>query len=314
MPSTPQLPVQRVPVLKVGIIGLGAMGMAMAHNLSRQGYVLAVNDIRPEAQDEAQAAGMVVCESPRAVASLAEVILLVVVNASQINEVLFGEGESNHALVRAGLTGKTAIICSTIAPQDTIAIAKKLAQHGVACIDAPISGGPARALAGTMSMMLAGDPSLLASLEPLFNDLADKRFHISADIGDGAKAKLVNNLLAGINLVAGAEALALGLNLGLDAQKIFKLIEASSGASWIFQDRMARALADDFAPRAAAHILTKDVGLATAMAAGIGSPTPLGEAALAHFKETLAMGWGDLDDAAVIKTYLAQAKRHKPAP
>ncbi len=313
MPSTPQLPLQRVPAHKVGIIGLGAMGMAMAHNLSRQGYVLAVNDIRPEAQDEAQAAGMVVCESPRAVALLAAVILLVVVNASQINEVLFGEGDK-PALVGAGLSGKTVVICSTIAPQDTIAIAQKLAQHGVACIDAPISGGPARALAGTMSMMLAGDPSLLASLEPLFNDLADKRFHISADIGDGAKAKLVNNLLAGINLVAGAEALALGLNLGLDAQKIFKLIEASSGASWIFQDRMARALKDDFAPRAATNILTKDVGLATAMAASIGSPTPLGEAALAHFKETLAMGWGDLDDAAVLKTYLAQSKRHKPAP
>jgi 3-hydroxyisobutyrate dehydrogenase-like beta-hydroxyacid dehydrogenase len=163
-----------------------------------------------------------------------------------------------------------------------------------------------------MSMMLAGDPSLLASLEPLFADLADKRFHISADMGDGAKAKLVNNLLAGINLVACAEALALAIKLGLDAQKIFKLIEASSGSSWIFQDRMARALADDFAPRAAAHILTKDVGLATAMAAGIGAPTPLGEVALAHFKETLALGWGELDDAAVIKTYLAQGLHTKP--
>jgi len=301
-----------VPACKVGIIGIGAMGMAMAHNLSRKGYGLAINDIRPEAQDEARAAGMVVCESPKAVVLLADVILLVVVNAAQINEVLFGEGENKHALVDAGLSGKTVVICSTIAPQDTVEIAQKLARHGIACIDAPISGGPARALAGTMSMMLAGDPSLLASLEPLFADLADKRFHISAAIGDAAKAKLVNNLLAGINLVAGAEALALGIKLGLDAQKVFKLIEASSGSSWIFKDRMARALADDFAPRAAANILTKDVGLATAMAAGIGAPTPLGEAALAHFKETLALGWGDLDDAAVIKTYLAQGLHTKP--
>jgi len=313
MPTSPAMCALNVQARKVGIIGIGAMGMAMAHNLNRKGYGLAVNDIRPEAQDEARAAGMVVCESPQAVALLADVILLVVVNAAQINEVLFGEGENKHALVDAGLAGKTVVICSTIAPQDTTAIAQKLAQYRIACIDAPISGGPARALAGTMSMMLAGAPALLASLEPLFTDLADKRFHISADIGDGAKAKLVNNLLAGINLVAGAEALALGIKLGLDAQKIFKLIEASSGSSWIFQDRMARALQDDFVPRAAAHILTKDVGLATAMAAGIGAPTPLGEVALAHFKETLALGWGELDDAAVIKTYLAQGLHTKPA-
>ena len=311
--STTELPAPRAQEKTVGIIGVGAMGMAMAHNLSRKGYGLAVNDIRPEAQNEGRAAGMVVCESPQEVALLADVILLVVVNAAQINEVLFGEGDHNRSLVTAGLTGKTVLICSTIAPQDTTDIALKLAQYGIACIDAPISGGPARALAGTMSMMLAGDLARLASLEPLLVAMADKRFHISAVIGDAAKAKLVNNLLAGINLVAGAEALALGIKLGLDAQKVFKLIEASSGSSWIFQDRMARALQDDFSPRAAAHILTKDVGLATAMAAGIGAPTPLGEVALARFKETLAMGCGELDDAAVIKTYLAQGLPTKPA-
>ena len=287
----------------VGVIGIGAMGLAMAHNLHGKGYALAVHDIRAEAQAQAQSAGMAVYPSPRAVALAADVILVVVVNAMQIRQVLFGENSEKDALAGPHARGKTVLLCSTIAPQDTIAIATQLAHFGIACIDAPVSGGPARALAGSMSMMLSGDPQVLATLEHLLADLASKNFQISTQVGDAAKTKLVNNLLAGINLVAGAEALALGTKLGLDPQTLFKVIEASSGSSWIFQDRMARALQDDFFPRAAAHILTKDVGLATALAADVGQRTPLGEVALARFKATVAQGWGDLDDAAVIKTY-----------
>ena len=197
------------------------------------------------------------------------------------------------------------MLCSTIAPQDTVQFAGRLAAHGLATIDAPISGGPARALAGTMSMMLAAPAATLAPWQPLLADLAGKRFVVSETIGDAAKAKLVNNLLAGINLVAGAEALALAARLGLDPRAMFEIINASSGASWIFEDRMARALAQDYSPaRAAAHILTKDVGLATALAASVAHPTPLGDAALARLRETVERGWADLDDAAVIKTYL----------
>ena len=110
--------------------------------------------------------------------------------------------------------------------------------------------------------------------------------------------------IAGINLVAGAEALALAARLGLDPRAMFEIINASSGASWVFEDRMARALAQDYSPpRAAAHILTKDVGLATALAASVAHPTPLGDAALAKLRETVERGWAELDDAAVIKTY-----------
>jgi len=290
---------------RVGVIGIGAMGMAMAHNIRRKGYLVGVRDVRPEAEIEAQAAGMIVCDSPSELVALVDVILIVVVNAQQIDDVLFGTDSVTKGVEQSGLTGKIVMLCSTIAPQDTLAFAQKLAQYGISCIDAPISGGPARALTGSMSMMLAGDPALLESLQGLLADLAEKRFYISANIGDGAKAKLVNNLLAGINLVAGAEALALGMKLGLDGQKIFDVIAGSSGSSWAFEDRMARALQDDFHPRAAAHILTKDVGLATAMATSVGHSTPLGDVALAKFKETVTNGWADLDDAAVLKTYQA---------
>lgn len=288
--------------LPIGIIGIGAMGMAMARNLRRRGLALAVRDIRPEAEQEAASLGMTVCASPSALADTAELIIIVVVNAQQIEDVLSGPG----GLLHANMRGKTVMLCSTIAPEDTLRFAEELAAHGASTIDAPISGGPARAEAGTMSMMLAAEPRLLKRHESILAALSDRQFRISETIGDGAKTKLVNNLLAGINLVAGAEALALGMKIGLEPRKLFDVICASSGMSWIFQDRMARALQEDFAPRAFAHILTKDMTLATAMADASATPTPLGDAALAVFRQTVESGWSDLDDAAVIKTYLKE--------
>lgn len=285
---------------KVGIIGIGAMGMAMAINLQRKGYALTVRDIRPEAGQAAQARGMAVAASPAELASQVKLAIVVVLNAQQIDEVLFGAGGVMHAAAPC----KTVMLCSTIAPEDTERFAARLAERGIASIDAPISGGPARAEAGTMSMMLAGEPAVLQAQEPVLAALSDKQFFVSERIGDGARAKLVNNLLAGINLVAGAEALALGMKLGLQPRKLFDIICASSGKSWIFEDRMARVLQDDFAPRAFAHILTKDMTLATAMADKAGCDTPLGDAALAVFRETVERGWAELDDAAVIKAYL----------
>lgn len=283
-----------------GIIGIGAMGMAMANNLHQRGFPVAVRDIRPDAEQEANARGMQVCASPADLANAAALVLIVVVNARQIDEVLFGADGVVHGHAR----GSTVMLCSTIAPDDTVRFAQQLAIHGIDMIDAPISGGPARAENGTMSMMLAAEEALLRKHEAVLSALSDKRFHISTTIGDGAKTKLVNNLLAGINLVAGAEALALGMKIGLDPHKLFDVICASSGMSWVFQDRMARALQGDFMPRAFAHILTKDVTLATAMADAAAYPTPLGDAALAIFRQTVESGWAELDDASVIKTYL----------
>jgi 3-hydroxyisobutyrate dehydrogenase len=285
---------------RTGFIGIGAMGMAMARNLHRKGFAVAVRDIRAEAEEEARALGMHVCVSPADMTRHADLVVIVVVNAEQIEDVLFGA----DGLATVAAEGKTVMLCSTIAPEDTMRFAQRLAQHRIAVIDAPISGGPARAEAGSMSMMIAAGSALLLRYAHVLDALSDKQFRISETPGDGAKTKLVNNLLAGVNLVAGAEAFALGMKIGLDPHKLFDVICASSGMSWIFQDRMARVLQDDFEPRAFAHILTKDITLATAMADNAGCQTPLGDAALDIFRKTVDNGWAQLDDAAVIKTYL----------
>ena len=292
----------------VGMVGIGAMGMPMARRLHQLGYPVLVRDIRAAAEDEAGAAGMAVCTSPAAMSRCVDIVVLVVVNAAQIRDVLSGvdgllSGTDGDAAQRRA---RAVMLCSTIAPQDAADFSSQLVMRGMACIDAPVSGGPARARDGSMSMMLAAPHATLDEWSGLMTDMAGKRFVISQAPGDGAKAKLINNMLAGTNLVAGAEALALAQKLGLDGHLMFDVINASSGASWVFADRMKRALEADYEPRAAASILTKDVGLATAMARSVDHATPLADAALVRFKATLAQGWADLDDAAVIKTWQGQ--------
>ena len=294
---------------RIGIVGIGVMGLAMARNLQRRGHALCVRDIDPAAVAAAAALGIEACDSAAALAARCDVLIIAVVDAAQIDDVLFGPDGVVHADAETGTTPRAeprtaplaVLLCSTIAAHDTERFHARLASHAIDLIDAPISGGPVRAANGSMSMMLAGDAALLARLDPLLRDLAAKRFVISAKPGDAARTKLVNNLLAGINLVAAAEAMALGARLGLDRQVLFDVIGASSGASWIGQDRMARALANDFEPHARAVILTKDVGLAVRMADAAGIDTPLGDAALSVFQATVAAGLGEQDDAAVIK-------------
>jgi 3-hydroxyisobutyrate dehydrogenase len=276
------------------------MGLPIATNLQGKGHAVRVRDVREAALQAAAERGLAACATAREMASCCELLIVVVVNAAQIEEVLFGsEGVVDGERSQAGQPA--VMLCSTIAPEDTARFGRRLAETGIATLDAPISGGPLRAGNGTMSIMVAGHPALVGCFDGVLQDMAAKVFHVGDTLGDAAKAKLVNNLLAGINLAAGAEALALGARLGLDAHQLFDVICASSGASWIFQDRMARALANDFAPRAQTHILTKDVGLAVAMAAGSGIETPLARQALRAFEAAVAAGLADEDDAAIIK-------------
>ena len=285
---------------RIGIIGIGVMGFAMATNLHQRGHALQVRDIDSKAASAAEAQGIPACDSPAALAAHCDLIAIVVVDAAQIDDVLFGADGVVHASRRE--PPPAVMICSTIAASDTERFRDRLAEYGVALLDAPISGGPVRAASGTMSMMLACDQALRQRFEPVLREMAGTLFYVGEKVGDAARTKLVNNLLAGINLVAGAEALALGARLGLDKRALFEVIKASSGASWIVTDRMARALEGDYAPRARSVILTKDVGLAVQMADAAGVDTPLGDEALRLFKATVAAGLGELDDAAVIKS------------
>lgn len=296
--------------LAVGVIGIGAMGMGVAKTLLRAGFAVRVRDIRPEAGLEAHAAGAIVCASAAELAAKSAVVISVVVDSAQTEELVFGRDGAAQGLAADGVF----IMCSTVAPEFSAALAARLASRGLAMLDAPISGGPARAHAGALSMMLAGAPAALARCAPVLEAIADRRFVISGRAGDGSRAKIVNNLLAGVNLAAACEAMAIGLKLGLEAKTLHQVISASSGGSWMFSDRMPRVLEADYAPRAALKILTKDLSLLLDAAREAGCPAKLAATAHRAYVAAVAQGLGGEDDAALIKHYAALAGVVLPAP
>ena len=279
----------------VAIVGVGNMGLGMALRLRDRGHALVVRDLDPTREDIALQAGAGVVPDAAAAARACSLLIVAVVDAAQTEDVLFGERGAVHGLA----PGATVMLCPTLAPQTVEACAARLAGHGIECIDAPMSGGPVRARDGTMSLMVACADAVFERWQPLLHDLSTRLFRIGTTPGDGARTKLVNNLLAAINLAGAAEALALAEALGLDPAATLAVIEQSSGQSWIGSDRMRRALAAD--PQVHAHtaLLAKDSGLAMDMAAAAALRPRLGQAAAAVFAQACADGLAGQDDAAL---------------
>ena len=296
------------PLALVGLVGAGNMGGAMVERLREQGWSVPVCDVDPARQQQAARAGALLKASPRdvALALRPDALLIVcVVDATESSEVLFGEAGAAHAMT----PGQAVMLCPTLAPQSVEQFAAQLHALGIGCLDAPMSGGPVRARDGTMSLMLAGPAELQARFQPLLDTLASHVFRVGERIGDAARTKLVNNLLAGINLVGAAEALALAYRLGLDPSFTLDVIEQSSGQSWIGSDRMRRAVAGDLAPRAHVTLLEKDTRLAMQMARAVGFEGPLGARAAEVFEQAHLAGLEHLDDAVLYEWLQRQLPR-----
>ena len=292
---------------QVGIVGIGNMGLGMALRLLDQGHAVAVRDLDAAREQVARQHGASVHADAAAVARGRALLIVAVVDAAQTEQVLFGERGAVHGLS----SGATVMLCPTIAPPAVEDSARALARHGIHCIDAPMSGGPLRARDGTMSLMVACADAVFERWQGLLQDLSSRLFRIDGTAGDGARVKLVNNLLAAINLAGAAEALALAQQLGLDPAATWAVIEQSSGQSWIGGDRMRRALGADASVQAHTSLLAKDSRLALAMATDAGLRPRLGPVAAALFAEACADGLADQDDSALWR-WLAAPGRLRP--
>jgi L-threonate 2-dehydrogenase len=284
---------------QIGIVGVGNMGGGMAMRLLDRGWQVRACDLVTERVDALVAQGAERAATPADCAAGAAALIVCVVDAAQAREVLFGPQGAAAALA----DGHAVLLCPTIAPQDVEQLAASLQERGVIAIDAPMSGGPARARDGSMSLMVACADAVFDGHRPLLDTLSSRVFRIGIRPGDGARTKLVNNLLAGVNLAGAAEAIALAQRLGLDPAGTLDVIEQSSGQSWIGSDRMRRAIAGDFEPRAHITLLQKDTRLALEAAAAVGFPGLLGPVAHEAFNRAADSGWAGLDDAALIKLF-----------
>lgn len=286
----------------IGLIGLGAMGLGMAQSLRRGGFVPTVFDIRPGVAEAFAREGGSAAASAAELARANDVVVSVVVNAAQTEALLFGDG-ADGGIAAAMKPGSLFVMCSTVDPHWAAALEARLEALGLWMLDAPISGGAAKAAAGEMTMMTAGRAEAYARCPGVLEAMAAKVYRLGDRAGAGSKVKVINQLLAGVHIAAAAEAVALGLREGVDPDALYEVITHSAGNSWMFENRMAHVLAGDYTPLSAVDIFVKDLGLVLDMARASKFPLPLSSTAHQMFMQASSAGFAKEDDSAVIKIF-----------
>ena len=286
----------------VGLIGLGAMGLGVAQSLRRAGHAVRVYDLRAEVAQGFAREGGVACATLAELGAACDVVISVVVNAAQTEAVLFGQGDA-PGCAASMKPGSVFVMCSTVDPHVSQALEARLQAQGLWYLDAPISGGAAKAASGQMTMMTSGRPQAYALADPFLAAMAAQVYRLGDRAGAGSKVKIINQLLAGVHIAAAAEAMALGLREGVDPRALYEVITHSAGNSWMFENRMAHVLAGDYTPLSAVDIFVKDLGLVLDLARASKFPLPLSSTAHQMFMQASTAGHAREDDSAVIKIF-----------
>jgi L-threonate 2-dehydrogenase len=294
----------------VGVIGLGSMGLGVARSLLKAGFAVHACEPRAEVLQGFVKEGGHAAATPAALAKAADILILFVVNAEQTDQVLFGPTGAVPTLSK----GAVVIASATVAPDYAEALGKRLADHGLLMIDAPVSGGAAKAATGQLTIMGSGPPAAFDKASDVLKAIAEKVYRLGDTPGQGSRIKLVNQLLAGVHIAAAAEAVALGIRIGCDPQVLFDVISNSAGNSWMFQNRVPHVVAGDYTPLSAVNIFVKDLGIVLDSARRNTFPLPLTAAAHQQFLAASAAGHGLADDISVIKVFEALTGIPLPKP
>ncbi len=284
---------------RIGFVGLGAMGSGMAATLVRAGLEVRGHDVSPAAVEAFVRAGGAAGQSPAEVARDADLLAIVVATAEQADAVLFGE----RGAVAVLPAGATVALHSTVAPSYAVALGQRLAATGHLLLDAPISGGAARAAAGMLTVMASGPAAAFEAAGPALEAMAERVYRLGEAPGAGSTVKMVNQLLAGVHIAAAAEAIALGTRAGANPRVLYEVISNSAGNSWMFTNRVPHMLEGDQTPRSAVEIFVKDLGIVLEAGKGLRFPLPIAAAAHQQFLAAAAAGFGRSDDSAVVKVY-----------
>jgi 3-hydroxyisobutyrate dehydrogenase-like beta-hydroxyacid dehydrogenase len=280
----------------IGFIGLGQMGGPMTRRLLAAGYRLVVHDARAKAQDALVAEGAEAAGSPAEVAARAEVVLVSLPTPQVVREVALGQNGVNR-----GGAIRTYVDLSTTGQAVAAEVAAALAERGIVTLDAPVSGGVRGAVAGTLAVMVAGPAAELERVRPML-EVFGRVFHVGERAGLGQLMKLANNFLSATAIVATAEAVVLGVKGGLDPATMLDVINASTGRNTASEDKFPRqVLSGKYAAGFTTALLTKDLGLCAAAAAGLGVPMPVAAEVYAEWQRAVAELGTDADITTIVK-------------
>jgi 3-hydroxyisobutyrate dehydrogenase len=275
------------------------MGFGMASSLQRKGFEVTGCDVSVDAVDRFVKQGGKGAKTPADAAKGAGIVVCVVLNAAQTETVLFGQNGVAEALAKDAVF----ISSATMDPEVARKLARQLEATGRHYLDAPISGGAQRAAQGELTVLASGSAAAFAKARPALDAMAAKLYELGDAPGLGAAFKMVNQLLAGVHIVAASEAMAFAARQGLDLRKVYDVITASAGNSWMFENRMKQVLDGDYKPRSAVEIFVKDLGIVQDMARSARFPAPLASAALQMFLGAAGSGMGRDDDASIARLY-----------
>ena len=284
--------------MKIGFLGLGAMGMPMAENLIKKQYSVTGFDVRPESVSTFEALGGKGAATAAQAAANADVLIVMVVNAAQAESVLFDAGALD-AMASAG----TVVLMATCAPSAVKSIAARIAATGRHIIDAPVSGGIIGAKGGTLTIMASAPKPIFDQFHAVLTTLGDKLFHVGEEPGQGAAVKTVNQLLCGVHIAVAAEAIALAEKAGIDGKLALEILGGSAAASWMLNNRGPRMFEEEPMVASAVDIFVKDLGIVVDAGRSSKTPLPIASAALQMFLAASAMGLGLKDDSQVVEAY-----------
>ncbi|MCC7372009.1 MAG: NAD(P)-dependent oxidoreductase [Chloroflexi bacterium] len=285
---------------RVGWLGLGAMGMPMARRLVGAGYTVTGFDPMPGARETFTSAGGVSVPTAAEACAGADLVFITVATPDQTMAAMFGPSGGASELQ----AGSTVIVMSTVGPAAVRELEQRLGGQGVRVLDAPMSGGVARAERGDLVVMVGGPRALFDSLAEELNALGSTVAYVGEQVGEGQALKLVNQLLAGVHIAAAAEALGFAAALGLDPRAAWEVVRHGAAGSFMLNDRGARMLDAEFEPvRSALDIFVKDMGLVVGAAKAHKLPTPLAAAAEQLYLAGSAEGLGRRDDSAVVTLF-----------
>lgn len=283
--------------LRIGVIGLGSMGLGMAQSLTRRGLKVCGYDVSPAAVAALASSGGLAGASAKDAAKDADVVVVVVITAAQTDAVLFGPEGAATAMK----PGSVIVSCATMSPNDARSLAAKASAIGLLYLDAPMSGGAAKAASGQLTFMASGSKAAFDKARQVLDAVAGTVHELGDAPGIGASFKMVNQLLAGVHIAAACEAITFAQKLGLDIATVYKVITGSAGNSWMFENRIPHVIDGDYSPRSAINIFTKDLGIVSDMGRAEKFPLQLSATALQMFVMTAAAGMGGDDDASVAR-------------
>ena len=283
------------PSMKVGYIGLGLMGKAIARNILKAGFHLIVHNRSQAAVRELVKEGAIPATSPAEVASQVDVVFTNLPDSPDVELVALGE----NGIITGAHAGLIYVDNSSIKPATARYIAAVLGEKGVQCLDAPVSGGDIGAKQGTLAIMVGGPAAALESVRPVFDAIGKTVTHVG-DSGAGQIAKAANQIMVAAQMVAMGELLIFSKKAGADPHKVVDAIKGGAAQCWTLDVKPARLFAGNRTPGFKAHMQAKDLNIILETAHQYGIPLPSAAVDAQLFNAMLEMGLGDLDNSAVL--------------